>query len=223
MGKEEQLKQNQREIDISLIVPGNESEDINFMAFDASLKGKPPVDGSPDHFDMMSLSRPVPFTKKFAYVCDVFRTIRADVGLENKSILSAEQIEIESFISQCSNRCVKEIEDFPHRPSEHRALDNIARLKSVALQSPKLHPGKYDPSFESLYFEVTHDGDFTLDITVLGKDMQPITKQFHIRVQLIPYPINSADVEMYFELFGDEDNYWDFRYGLHKKQDGDHA
>ena len=224
MGRDDQIRQNQRIIDISLIVPGNASGDIDFMAFDVSLNGNPPVDRSPDRFDILNMSRPIPFTKKFAYIRDAFRTIRVDVGLENKSNLSVEQIEIESFISQCSNKCVNEMEDFPARPSENPAFDRIRYSKSSPFQTPKLHPGKYDSSFESLYFEVTHDGDFTLDITVLGKDMQPITKQFHIDVRLTHIPINTEDVEMYFELFGDEDNRWDFLYyRLHEKQEGDRA
>ena len=223
MGKEDQALHNQRLIDISIQVPGNAIGDIDFKALEVSLMGEPPVEKTQPFFDTISWPQPITFVKKFTYVRDVFRTIRVDVGLENKSSLSAEQLEIESFISQCSNNCVKELEEFPSRPSGYPALDNIQRLKPAALQSPKLHPGKYDSSFESLYFEVMHDGDFTLDITVLGKDMQPITKQFHICVQLIPYSISPDDVEMFFVKFEDEGYYWDFRCGLHKRQEGDHA
>lgn len=220
MGKEEQLKQNQRLIDISLIVPGNESDDINFKAFKVSLTGKPPVDIIPDRLDVASLSRPISFTERFTYVRDVFRTMRVEVGLENKSDLSAEQLKIKSSISRCFNECVRRIEDFPPRPSE---FVYCAHLKADSLQSPRLHPGECNQFFDSLYFEVVHDGDFTLGITVLGKDMQPITKQFHINVQLIPYPINSDEVKMYFEQFADEDYYWNFRCGLNQKRENDHA
>ena len=211
MGKEEQLKQNKRLIDISLTVPGNGIGVIDFMAFDISLNGNHPIDETPSHFDLMSFPKPIPFAEKLTYVHDIFRTIRVDVGLENKSNLSAEQIEIESYLPQCSNNCVGKIESFPSRPSPYPGLDEIASLRNASLQTLKLHPGKYDPSCESLYFEVTHDGDFTLDITVLGKDMQPITKQFHINVQLIPRTISSKDVEMFFCYFKDEDQYWNFR------------
>lgn len=219
MGKEEQLKHNQHDIDISLIVPGNEIENINFSALEISLSDQPPIDSNPGRFDITVLSRPITFTKKFTYVHDVFRTVRVNIGLENKSNLSAEQIEIESFISQCSNECVREKEDFPSRPSEYPGFDCRPFLKAPSLQSLKLHPGKYNPSSESLYFEVMHDGDFTLDITVLGKDMQPITKQFHINVQLIPFPISSKEVEMFFCCFEDEDQYWNFRDEMHKGRD----
>lgn len=41
--------------------------------------------------------------------------------------------------------------------------------------------------------------------------------------KLIPYSLSPNDVEMYFELFEDEDYYWDFRCGFYKKLEGDHA
>lgn len=223
MGKENQIKQNQRVIDISIQVPGNAIGDIDFSALNISLADKPPIEKTQPLFDGVNLLKPISFTKKFSYIRDVFRIIRVDVGLENKSDLSAEQVEIESFISQCSNNCVKETEDFPHRPSGNPALDTITRFKPAPLQTPKLHPGKYNPSFESLYFEVTHDGDFTLDITVLGKDMQPITKQFHIDVRLILCPIETEKVEKFFDCFKDEDAYWDWRNFIQKEKENNHA
>ena len=223
MGKEDQALHNQRLIDISIQVPGNAIGDIDFKALEVSLAGEPPVEKTHPLIDMMSLSQPISFVNKFTYLRDVFRTIRVDVGLENKSSLSVEQLEVESFISQCSNNCVKIIEVFPCRPSDNPMFDNYVSLMHPISQPPKLHPGKYDPSFESLYFEVSHDGDFTLDVTVRGKDMQPITQQFHIDVQLIPYSINSDEVEMFFSKFKKEDAYWDFCYKLHKKQEDDHA
>ena len=85
MGKEDQISQNQRLIDISIQVPGNAIGDIDFKALEVSLVGEPPVEKTQPLFDMMSLSQPIPFEKKFAYVRYVFRTIRVDVGLENMS------------------------------------------------------------------------------------------------------------------------------------------
>lgn len=223
MGKEDQALHNQRLIDISIQVPGNAIGDIDFKALEVSLMGEPPVEKTQPFFDTMSWPQPITFLKKFTYVRDVFRTIRVDAGLENKSSLSAEQLEIESFISQCSNNCVKELEEFPSRPSGYPALDNITRLKPASLQTPKLHPGKYNPSFESLYFEVTHDGDFTLEVTVRGKDMQPITKLFHIDVRLKPYPIKAEEVKMFFDSLKDEDTYLDWKHFIQKEKENDHA
>jgi len=225
MGRDDQIRQNQRIIDISLIVPGNEIGNINFRAFEISRTGDPPVEPPHSGFDVTSLSRPIPFLQKFSYIHDIFRTMRIDVGLENKSSLSAEKIEIESFISQCSNECVRQIEHFPTRPSEYPLFNNIVHPNAALLQPQELHPGKYDSSFVSLYFEVMHDGAFTLDITVLGKDMQPIKKQFHIDVKLIlnHNPLSPQNVEDFFTYFEDEDDYWNFRYRAHNEKGNNNA
>ena len=68
MGREEQARQNQREIEISLIVPGNEIGNINFRAFEISRTGDPPVESPHSGFDVTSLSRPIPFLQKFSHL-----------------------------------------------------------------------------------------------------------------------------------------------------------
>lgn len=218
MGKEEQSIQNQRLIDISINVPGNTSEDIVFKAFDITLKEKPPIEEEFIGIDMLSISRPILFETKMTYIRNIFRTLRIDIGLENKSHLSAEQLEIESIILNNSNECVRKIQYFPQRPSGNTAFDNCVFLAHTPLQPQKLHPGQYNPVFESLYFDITNNGDFTLNITVLGKDMQPISKQVHINIQQIPYPIDVEEAETFFEYFVDEEKYWDFLDLIHKEQ-----
>ncbi len=217
MGKEEQAIQNQRQINISFHVPGNTSDDIEFKAFDISLKGEPPFENNLKIIDVLNISRPIQFKSKFTYIRDIFRTLRIDVGLENKSCLSAEQLEIISIVKNCSNECVRKKEYFPQRPTGNPAFDSCEFLAHTPLQLQKLHPGQYDSAFESLYFDVMNNGNFILDITVLGKDMQPINKQVNINIQQIPYPIDAEEVDTFFEYFVDEEKYWDFLDSTHKE------
>lgn len=204
MGKEEIIQQNQREIEISLIVPQNLLEETNFTALDIVLDGDPPVETNVEKqlFYIKGISRPVYFTEKIAFVRDVFRTVRVDIALENKSALSAEQLEVETYVSQCSYRCVTKRKHFPEHPFEPSApiMNSIS-----SVQQRRLHPGQFEPAFESRYFEVNHDGDFTFDVTVLGKDMQPIHKSFLIHVQLKKYPLPSERIEQMFESLKNED------------------
>ena len=149
------------------------------------------------------MGRPIYFYEKMPYVCDVFHTFRVDIALENKSALSAEELEVKTFISQCSYRCVSEKNSFPTRPYDPiaSALNNIS-----SPQQRGLHPGQRENAFESRYFKVNHDGDFTLDVTVLGKDMQPIRKTFPIHVQLKNYPLRAEQIEKLFDLFKSEND-----------------
>ena len=196
MGKEEIIQQNQRDIDISLIVPQNPIEEITFTALDIVFDG-----GAPS--TIINPLTYVPFENKKAFVRDVFRTFRVDIALENKSALSAEQLEVETYISQCSYRCVSEKNDFPTRPDD----PTPSALKHISpLQQRMLHPGQYESMFESRYFEVNHDGDFTLDVTVFGKDMQPVHKAFPIHVQLKKYPLRAEQIEKLFDLFKSEND-----------------
>lgn len=196
MGKEEIIQHNQREIEISLIVPQNPIEEINFTALDIVFDG-----GAPS--TIINPLTYVPFENKKAFVRDVFRTFRVDIALENKSALSAEQLEVETYISQCSYRCVSEKNDFPTRPDD----PTPSALKHISpLQQRMLHPGQFEPAFESCYFEVNHDGDFTLDVTVFGKDMQPVHKAFPIHVQLKKYPLRAEQIEKLFDLFKNEND-----------------
>ncbi len=205
MGKEEIIQHNQREIEISLIVPQNPFETIVFEALDIVLDGDPPAETNAEKrlFYINGVSRPVYFTEKISFVRDVFRTFRVDIALENKSALSAEQLEVETIISQCSYRCVTKRKHFPEHPFE--PTSSIVNNISPAWQR-RLHPGQFEPAFESRYFEVNHDGDFTLDVTVLGKDMQPIRKSFPIHVQFKKYPLPAERIEQMFESLKNEDS-----------------
>ena len=76
MGKEVIIQQNQREIEISLIVPQNPIEEINFSALDIVLEGDPPAETKEyvRLYTMQHMCRPIYFYEKTPYVCDVFRT-----------------------------------------------------------------------------------------------------------------------------------------------------
>ena len=206
MGREEIMLQNQRDIDISLIVPQNPVGRIDFTALDIVLEGDPPAETKEyvRLYTMQHMCRPIYFYEKTPYVCDVFRTFRVDIALKNKSALSAEQLEVKTFVSQKTYPCVSEKDDFPSRPYD----SNFSTLNSIpSLQQPRLHPGQREIAFESRYFEVNHDGDFTLDVTVLGKDMQPIRKTFPIHVQLKNYPLRAEQIEKYFDLIKNENDF----------------
>ncbi len=197
MGKEEIIQQNQRDIEISLIVPPNPIGKIDFTALDIVFDG-----GSPS--TIIDVGVYVPFEVKLAYLRDVFRTVRLDIGLENISSLSTEQLEVETFVSQCSYECVSERKYFPKHPDDPTPSD----LKNISsLEQRRLHPGQFEPAFESRYFEVNHDGDFTIEISVFGKDMQPVQKAFPIHVQVKKHPLRAEQIEKVFGLINSENDY----------------
>lgn len=206
MGKEEIIQRNQREIEISLILPQNSVGTINFAAVDIVLEGDPPVEAD-DSYDVIDLRRPVSFERKYNYIRDIFRTYRVDIALRNISALSAEQVEVETVISHCSGECVCEKDSFPDRPSEFSPWGSSLFNRVSPIQQRVLHPGRFESTFESRYFEVNHDGEFILDVTVLGKDMQPIRKSFHINVFIKKCPLTADVIEQFFELVEDE-NYF---------------
>ena len=193
MGKEAIIQNNQREIEITLVFPQNPVETTVFTAFDIVLVGELPVETGNKRMDALEMWRKNSFLRKLQFVRGVFHTLRVDIALENKSALSAEQLEIETFVSQCSYRCVSAIIFFPTRPDD---LTPSALRHISPLQQRMLHPGRFEPVFESRYFEVNHDGVFTLDVTVLGKDMQPIHKSFPIHVQLKKNTMCAYGVDM---------------------------
>ena len=210
MGKEEQLKQNQREIEISLIVKGNVSGDIKFHARNITLADNEVI--QPDGLKRStwasnSLYRPITLSNKIDWLHDVFRTIRVDVALENKSPLSAEQLKVETFIPECSNECARGVNYFPPKPSAS-AIETMPVTATLPWTSRILHPGEYDGSFDILYFEVNHEGDFTLEVTVWGKDMPPVRKRFHIDVDYALKALDKNTIETLFEYIQDEDVYW---------------
>ena len=205
MGKEEIIQQNQREIDISLSVPQNHDETLVFSALDIVLDGDPPEETMGNWLDRLDLRRSVTFEAKFAFVRGIFRTFRVDIALENKSALSAEQLEVETFISQCSYKCISEKDCFPERPTEFSYLTTSLADKLSPVQQRRLHPGQFDGTFDSHYFEVNHNGDFTFDITVLGKDMQPVRKSFHILVQIEERHLRADQIEDLYNLIKSED------------------
>lgn len=207
MGKEEIIQRNQREIEVSLIVPQNSVETINFAALDVVLEGDAPAEANGNSYDVFDLCRPVSFEKKYNYIRDVFRTYRVDIALRNKSALSAEQLEVETLISHCSGECVCEKDSFPDRPSVFLPLNSSILNRVSPIQQRVLHPDGFESSFESRYFEVNHDGEFTLDVTVLGKDMQPIRKTFHINVFIRKCPLPAVTIEQFFELIEGENSF----------------
>ena len=203
MGKEEIIQRNQREIEISLIVPRNPVEKLDFSALDIVLEGDPPVETDVEKrlYYIKYMCRPIYFNEKLAFVRDVFRTFRVDIALKNKSALSAEQLEVETFVLQSSYPCVSEKAYFPEHPND----PTPSVLKNIpSLQQRRLHPGQSDSKFESRYFEANRDGDFAFDVAVLGKDMQPIRKSFPIHVQLKKYPLHADQIEKLFDLFKNE-------------------
>lgn len=207
MGRDDQIRQNQREIEISLVVRQNAVGDIDFHALDIS---------SPD-YDNPDPTQKNPMAikpwgiifypmEKFNWIRDISKTIRVDIALKNKSNLSAEQLKVETFIPECSNKCVKEVDHFPCKPSESPARA-VAVAAKVPRINPVLHPGECDDSFETLYFEVTHKGDFTLEVTVLGKDMPPIRKDFHINVEYASKTLDKNTIDALFECIQNEESY----------------
>ena len=202
MGKEEIIQQNQRDIEITLDFPQNPVEATDFTALDVVLDGELPVETCNKRMDVLEMWRTGSFLKKIKFVREVFHTLRVDIALENKSALSAEQLEIKAFVSQCSYKCVFEKNNFPERPDD----PTPSALKHISpLQQRMLHPGQFEPAFESCYFEVNHDGDFTLDVTVFGKDMQPVHTVFPIHVQLKKYPLRAGRIEQMYDSFVDEE------------------
>lgn len=206
MGREEIILQNQRDIDISLIVPQNHDETLVFSALDIVLNDDPPVETDDKIHVRICPPGYVSKEEKIAFVRAVFRTFRVDIALENKSALSAEQLEVETFISQCSYKCISKKYSFPGRPSEIPYMRDLLVDKHSPAPQRRLHPGQYNGAFESRYFEVNHDGDFTLDVTVFGKDMQPIRKSFPIHVQFKKYPLPAERIEQMFESLKNEDS-----------------
>lgn len=204
MGKEAFIQHNQREIEISLIVPQNPHDKIDFTALDIVLEGDPPAETRDNSYDRFNLSRPVSFGKKLAFVREIFRTFRVDIALENKCAYSAEHLEVETFVSQCSYKCISEEDRFPERPSEFSHL-MVPHINSISpLQQKMLHPGQYNHAFDSHYFAVNHNGDFTFEVTVLGKDMQPVHKAFQIHVQKEERRLQADQIEQLYELIKDE-------------------
>lgn len=202
MGKEEIIQSNRREIEITLDFPQNPVETDDVTAFDVVLDGDLPAGTVNNRNDVLEMWRTGSFFRKLKFVREVFHTLRIDIGLENKSALSAEQLEVETSVSQCSYRCVSIKKHFPARPDD----PTPSALKHISsLQQRGLHPSQSEPVFESRYFEVNHDGDFTLDVTVLGKDMQPIRKSFPIHVQFKKYPLRAERIEQMFDSFVDEE------------------
>ena len=211
MGKEDLLRQNQREIEISLIVRQNISGDIDFHAVDISspdYDNPDPTQKNPMVINPLGIV--VYPLERLNWIRDIAKTIRVDIALENKSPLSAEQLKVDAFVIESSNNCIKEVNHFPYKPSESlvKAATLTARIPRV---NPVLHPGEYDDSFDTLYFEVNHEGDFTLKVTVLGKDMPKIQKEFHVNVSYTPRTLDKKTIDSLFEYIQDEDAYLQLR------------
>ena len=215
MVKEDLSKINQCEIEISLNIRQNASGDIDFHALEINVTDDEEIiaDGGQNVSYQPWMRKAITFSEKVDWLRDVLRTIRVDIALENQSALSAEQLQIETKITKCSNDCINEVEHFPSRPSEIPFSSMPHITTKNLLRNVSLHPGQYDNSSSSLYFEVTHCGSFTLNVTVFGKNMPPFHKEFTINVDYIPISFNSDQINKCFELIQNEDAsflFWDF-------------
>ncbi|MDD3953002.1 MAG: hypothetical protein PHY82_03695, partial [Lentisphaeria bacterium] len=124
--------------------------------------------------------------------------------------VAAEQLTIEPLVSQCSNRCITQQESFPTKPADFYNL-NLPQIN--ASFENLLRPGQFDPQYHSLYLRVNTSGDFTLEVTILGKNILPLKKSFHLNVKYEPYSLPVNKIDSLFEVIADEDIYVKFRRG----------
>lgn len=211
MGKEELQKQNQLDIEISLIVKQNMEKDIDFHAIyilpETSLEETEFIYPSENYISPI---------EKLNWIKNIYRTIRVDIGLKNKSSMSAEQLNGEILVKKCSYNCVSKAEGFPPKPSNCCSHDKGAETRNI---QKTLHPGQYDSSFITLYFEVNQEGRFILDVTVYGKDIQPIHKEFTINVFLEQKSLKNQIINTLFYNLDDENSYLQLRKGNEKSHD----
>ena len=199
-------------LEISLIVPENTIDVIDINASDISFdKGIPlDVENSSPLFSIRDpLRTPISLSQKANWLKEIFRTVRIDIALENTSSIAAEQVIVETLIAQCANRCITEVESFPVKPSEFPYHHIPLGIRPIF--EKLLRPGQCDNQYQSLYVKVNGTGDFTLEVTVLGKNFVPVKKSFHLNVKYEPLVLPTKDIDVFFELIEDEDKYLNLR------------
>ena len=209
-------------LEISLIIPENPIDVIDINASDISFdKGIPAdVENSNPLFNIRDpLRTPISLSRKANWLKEIFRTVRIDIALENTSQVSAEQLMVETLISQCSDQCITEVESFPEKPSEYY-YNRIPFHTNPVLEN-LLRPGQHDSQYHSLYVKVNTSGDFTLDVMILGRNILPVKKSFHLNVKCMPLELPTKDIEVFFEVIKDEDRYLKLRQGNYNGEECD--
>ncbi len=216
------LQESAPTIEISLIIPENPIDVTDINARNISYdKGIPSdIENSNPLFSILDpLRTPISLLQKANWLKEIFRTVKIDIALKNISSIAAEQVIVETLIAQCTNRCITKVESFPVKPSEFPY--NHVPIGIRPIFEKLLRPGQCDNQYHSLYLKVNGTGDFTLEITVLGKNFVPVKKSFHLNVKYEPLVLPTKDIDVFFELIEDEDKYLNLRQGNYSDKECD--
>ena len=157
------------------------------------------------------------YSEAINFVKRSFKIIRIDIGLKNTSEICIEHPLVEYFISQCSQYCINELKHDPFYPV-------IKPSSSVPNSDNLLRPGQLKIPFQSLYFEINKSGTFTLEVTILGKNIpQPINQTFKFSVKLEKKSVDIDFVSNIYRTLSDENSFWALRENFGDKKENPDA